>query len=121
MPFERNRQMGENQPRVYLCGKANESKGEDLLVCGYTTDDNGEVKGVILGYYDDKVKLLCRGKVYIGISKTDRKIIKNFAKSNTVKKPWFDKYKDAVWIKPELVGTAHFMHETESGGMRQPV
>ena len=96
-------------------------KDEDLLVCGYTTDDNGEVKDVILGYYDDKGKLLCRGKVYFGISKTDRKIIKNFAKSNTVKKPWFDKYKDAIWIKPELVGTAHFMHETENGGMRQPV
>ena len=96
-------------------------KDEDLLVCGYTTDDNGEVKDVILGYYDEKDNLMCRGKVYLGISKTDRKIIKNFAKNNTVKKPWFDKYKDAVWIKPELVGTAHFMHETESGGMHQPV
>ncbi len=26
-----------------------------------------------------------------------------------------------VWLKPELVGTAHFMHEMQSGGMRQPV
>ena len=96
-------------------------KDEDLLVCGFTTDDVGDVKDVILGYYDDKDNLVCRGKVYLGISKTDRKIIKNFTKNNTVKKPWFDKYKNAVWLKPELVGTAHFMHETENGGMRQPV
>ncbi len=93
---------------------------EDLLVCGYQPDENGEVKDLILGYYTDG-KLKCRGKVYLGISKEERKIISDFAKSHTVKKPWFDKYKNAVWIKPELVGTAHFMHETENGGMRQPV
>lgn len=94
---------------------------EDLLVCGYQPDENGNVKDLILGYYDDNDKLQCRGKVYLGVSETDRKIIGEFAKKNTVKRPWFDKYKNAVWIKPELVGTAHFMHETESGGMRQPV
>lgn len=37
------------------------------------------------------------------------------------RRPWFDKYKNVVWLKPELMGTAHFMHETESGGMRQSV
>ncbi len=93
---------------------------EDLLVCGYQPDENGEVKDLILGYYTDG-KLKCRGKVYLGISKEERKIIADFAKRNTVKTSWFDKYKNAVWIKPELVGTAHFMHETENGGMRQPV
>ena len=55
------------------------------------------------------------------MSETDRKIIGEFAKKNTVAKPWFDKYKNAVWLKPELIGTVHFMRETESGGMRQPV
>jgi len=38
-----------------------------------------------------------------------------------IRKPWFDKYKNVVWLKPQLVGTAHFMQETENGGMRQPV
>ncbi len=94
---------------------------EDLYVCGYQPDENGKVKDLILGYYDDNGNLQCRGKVYIGVSETDRKIIGEFAKKNTVKRSWFDKYKNAVWLKPELIGTAHFMHETESGGMRQPV
>lgn len=94
---------------------------EDLYVCGYQPDDNGQVKDLILGYYDDNGKLLCRGKVYLGVSESDRKIVGEFAKKNTVKRPWFDKYRNAVWLKPELIGTAHFMHETESGGMRQPV
>lgn len=94
---------------------------EDLFVCGYQPDENGNVKDLILGYYDDNDKLQCRGKVYLGVSESDRKIIGEFAKKNTVKRPWFEKYKNAVWLKPELIGTAHFMHETESGGMRQPV
>ena len=69
----------------------------------------------------DNGKLQCRGKVYLGVSKEERAVILKFAKKNTVKRPWFENYKNVVWLKPELVGTAHFMHETESGGMRQPV
>lgn len=94
---------------------------EDLFVLGYQPDEDGKVKDLILGYYDEKGVLKCRGKVYLGVSKAEQKIIAEFAKKNTVKKPWFDKYKNGVWLKPQLVGTAHFMHETESGGMRQPV
>lgn len=94
---------------------------EDLLVLGFQPDENGKVKDLILGYYDDTGELKCRGKVYLGVSKAEQKIIAEFAKKNTVKRPWFDKYKNVVWLKPQLVGTAHFMHETESGGMRQPV
>ncbi len=94
---------------------------EDLLVLGYQPDGDGKVKDLILGYYDEKGELKCRGKVYLGVSKTEQKFIAEFAKKNTVKRPWFDKYKNVVWLKPQLVGTAHFMHETESGGMRQPV
>ena len=94
---------------------------EDLLILGYQLDEYGEVKDLILGYYDDEGKLQCRGKVYLGISKEERGIIAQFSKGNTVKNPWFPKYKNAVWLKPQLIGTAHFMHETESGGMRQPV
>lgn len=94
---------------------------EDLLVLGYQPDENGKVKDLILGYYDEKGELKCRGKVYLGVSRAEQKIIAEFAKKNTVKRPWFDKYKNAVWLNPKLVGTAHFMHETENGGMRQPV
>ena len=94
---------------------------EDLLIFGYQPDEDGIPKDLILGYYDEKGKLQCRGKVYLGISKEERAIILNFAKKNTVKSPWFEKYKNVVWLKPELVGTVHFMHETENGGMRQSV
>lgn len=94
---------------------------EDLLILGYQPDEDGKVKDLILGFYDDKGELKCRGKVYLGVSKAEQKIIAEFAKKNTVKIPWFDKYKNVVWLKPQLVGTAHFMHETENGGMRQPV
>lgn len=94
---------------------------EDLLVLGYQPDDDGKVKDLILGYYDESGELKCRGKVYLGVSKAEQKIISDYAKKNMVNRPWFDKYKNVVWLKPQLVGTAHFMHETESGGMRQSV
>lgn len=96
-------------------------KDEDLFVVGYQPDEDGDVKDLILGYFDDNNELKCRGKVYLGVSKNDKKIIKSFASKNSVKTPWFDKYKNAIWLKIKLVGTAHFMHETQSGNMRQPV
>lgn len=94
---------------------------EDLLILGYQPDENGKVKDLILGYYDESGELKCRGKVYLGVSKAEQKIIADFAKKNTVKRPWFDRYKKVVWLKPQLVGTVQYMHETENGGMRQPV
>ena len=107
--------------RTHAWVKVKVMQDEDLLVLGYQPDDDGKVKDLILGYYNDKGEIKCRGKVYLGISKEERRIIAQFAKKNTVKRPWFDKYKNVVWLKPQLVGTAHFMQETENGGMRQPV
>lgn len=94
---------------------------EDLLILGYQPAEDGEPKDLILGFYDENGNLQCRGKVYLGVSKEERLYILNFAKKNKVKKPWLEKYKNLVWLKPELVGTVQYMHETESGGMRQPV
>lgn len=94
---------------------------EDLLILGYQPYEDGTPKDLILGYYDDNNELQCRGKVFLGVSKEERAIILKFAKKNTVKRPWFDKYKNVVWLRPQLVGTVQYMHETESGGMRQPV
>ena len=79
------------------------------------------MKDLVLGYFDGNGKLKNRGKVYLGVSKEDKKVVQEFAVGNRVQRPWFPQYKNIVWIKPELVGTAHFMHETESGTMRQPV
>ena len=94
---------------------------EGLLILGFQPDEDGVPKDLILGYYDENGKLQCRGKVFLGVSKEERAFILKFAIKNTVKTPWFDKYKNAIWLKPELVGTAHYMHETENGGMRQSV
>lgn len=94
---------------------------EDLIVCGFQPDEQGEVKDIVLGYYDEMGTLKCRGKIYLGVSKYDQKIIKKFALNNTISTAWFPKYKNVVWLKLELVGTAQYMHETKSGGMRQPV
>ncbi len=91
------------------------------LIIGYQPEEEGNVKDLILGCYDEQYMLQCRGKVYLGISKEEKKAILDFSQKNKITKPLFEKYKDAIWIKPELVGTAHFMHETENGGMRQPV
>ena len=94
---------------------------EDLLICGYQPDEEGDVKDLVLGYFDGNGKLKNRGKVYLGVSKEDKKMVREFAAANRVQTPWFPQYKNIIWIKPELVGTAHFMHETENGTMRQLV
>lgn len=94
---------------------------EDLLIMGYQPDENGFPKDLILGFYDETGVLRCRGKVYLGVSREERRKISEFAEKNTLKRAWFNGYPKAVWLKPLLVGTAHFMQETPSGGMRQPV
>lgn len=94
---------------------------EDLLICGYQPDEKGKVKDLILGDYDESGVLQCRGKVFLGVSEEERKIVAEFAERNGVKKPWFDKYEGAVWLKPRLCGVVQYMHLTEGGGMRQPV
>ena len=92
---------------------------EDLLVLGYKPDENGNVKDLILGH-EENGKLKCKGSVYLGISKEERDYIKNFATKNK-SKVIDGKYKDVIWIEPELIGTVQYMQETESGNMRQPV
>lgn len=62
---------------------------EDLLILGYQPDETGEVKDLILGYYDEEGKLQCRGKVCLGISKEERQLVAQYAATNAVKRPWF--------------------------------
>ncbi len=93
---------------------------EDLIVCGYKLNDDGKIKDLLLGIYDED-NLISRGSVSLGISKEDQKTILNFAKNNTITKPWFPDKNNVNWLKLKLVGTAHYMHQTESGNMRQPV
>lgn len=94
---------------------------EDLLVCGYQTDEKGEIKDLILCSYEESGTMRYRGKATIGVSAEEKRIVETYAQKNAVKEAWFPKYKNAVWIKPELIGTVKYMQETERGGMRQPV
>lgn len=94
---------------------------EDLFICGYRPDEAGGVKDLVLGYFDENGNLRNRGKVYLGVSREDKAAVLAFARGRAAAKPWFPQYKNVVWIEPELVGTVHFMHETEGGAMRQPV
>lgn len=95
---------------------------EDVLICGYQPDEEGNVKDLVLGYYEDN-KLQLRGKVYLGVSKQEREIIKKYAEKNYLNEALFNEYsdKDIVWVKPKLVGNVQYMHTTETGSMRQPV
>lgn len=92
---------------------------EDLIVCGYDIKDN-DINGLVLGIYDNN-NLICRGKVSLGISKDDKRIILDFSKNNQIDTPYFDNYKNVVWLKLELVGIVEYMHETENHHMRQPI
>jgi ATP-dependent DNA ligase len=96
---------------------------EDLYIIGYQPKDDGTgVKDVILAdIVGDTVTE--RNKVYMGVSKSDERMILDFARKNKTERPENTKYPDPgiVWIKPELVGVVEYMMLTESGGMRQPV
>lgn len=107
--------------RTYDWVKIKVMQDEDLIVFGYEPDEDGVPKDLILGQYDENGTLQHRGKVYLGVSKAERIKIMNFANENVIKKPWFEIYKNVVWIRPELVGTVQYMQQTKTGGMRQPV
>lgn len=94
---------------------------DDLLVCGYKTDERGGVKDLLLGRYDENGRLRYRGKAALGVSAEEKAVVENFARKNAVQTAWFPEYKNAVWFKPVLTGTVRYMRETERGGMRQPV
>jgi len=93
---------------------------EDLIVCGYKLNDDGNIKDLVMGVYDEGV-LVPRGSVSLGISKEDKETVLKYAKNNRLDKPLFHGSSDTVWLKPGLVGTAKYMQKTETGHMRQPV
>lgn len=92
---------------------------EDVIICGYDLK-NGDINGLILGIYEDD-RLICRGKVSLGISKDDKKIILEYSNENKIEDPYFRGYKDVIWIKLGLIGRVEYMHETDNKHMRQPV
>lgn len=92
---------------------------EDLIICGYQTDENGYPKDIILGEKGDSGKLIFRGKMFLGVSKEERALLHDYANKGATS-PHFELKGDIVWLRPELIGTVKYMHVTE-GGFRQPV
>lgn len=95
---------------------------EDIIICGYVLDEEGKVKDIIMGKYNEDDKLEYYGNIYMGISTHDVKLLNDFAKKNK-SKPIFKDIDDenVVWIKPKLVGVIKYMMKTKKGGLRQPV
>ncbi|NCA91783.1 hypothetical protein EOM82_00825 [bacterium] len=94
---------------------------EDLYICGYQPDENGKVKDVILCELNEKREPVFRGKMFLGISDSERVLIKKFAEKNLALYPYFPDMKYAVFMRIELMGNVQYMQRTENGGMRQPV
>lgn len=105
--------------RVWL--KIKVMQEDDLVICGYVKEKE-KIKDLILGVYDENLKLHFRGTISLGVSTKDKKIIMDTA-SKHPSKPLFDISKDneIVWMKPLLVGVVKYMMKTKSGWMRQPV
>lgn len=89
---------------------------EELIICGYTLNDDNNIKDIILGYFENNI-LKHRGNISIGISNDDKKIILNIKKVNN---PYFKIKKDnIIWIKLELVCKVEYMMLTKTNNMRQ--
>lgn len=92
---------------------------EDLIICGYQTDDNGYPKDIVLGEKGVDGKLEFRGKVFLGVSKEERALLHEYAIKGTTT-AHFELKGDIVWLEPKLIGTVRYMHVID-GGFRQPV
>ena len=94
---------------------------EDVRLCGYEPDGAGGIRALVLGAEGEDGLLRPCGKVSLGISKSDRKSIVQFAEDHPAVCPWPGKERGVIWMEPELVGTVHYMQKTRSGTLRQPV
>lgn len=94
---------------------------DDFVVCGYIFKENHMIS-LVLGQYHNE-KLVYKGHVTLGAGGAAFAKIK--AQPHAIRPP-FDVpeghgNEDAVWIEPQLVCVVEYMHNTRSGGMRQPV
>lgn len=92
-------------------------KDDDFVVCGYI--DKGEgVVSIILAQYRGE-KLIYKGHVTLGVSRSDFRVISQAIKIE----PLFETKENegAIWIRPELVCTVQYMEKTAGGTLRQPV
>lgn len=95
---------------------------ENLVICGYITEPNSDdIRYLILGEYNDENQLVYKTKIYIGSKQTDKLKIKTFAKNNTIKKPHFGGFENAIWLKPTLMCKIKYLEKTSENNLRQPI
>ena len=94
----------------------------DLVICGYVPGDEGDIRSLALGAYNEGV-LVNQGSVAFGLSGQIQEFILRFARENIVPCPIDSLIQDdkTRWIRPELVCTVEFMMRTEYEMLRQPV
>lgn len=94
---------------------------EKFIICGYITEPNSnDIRYLILGQYKDK-KLEFAAKIYIGSKETDKKKILEFAKNNTLLRPHFSGFIDAVWLRPILACKIEYLEKTVDNNLRHPI
>ena len=98
---------------------------QELVICGYT-DPQGSRKhfgALIVGYYENG-KLKHAGKVGTGYDEeTLKKVHEKMKPLEKEEAPFDDEdpgYRDAHWLKPELVGEFRFTEWTEDHRLRHP-
>lgn len=90
---------------------------EDLVICGYVPKENGNIKELIMGDYENG-KLRIRLRIN---TMKNQKTIKKFASVFPGPPLASGHGEEVVWMNPYLVGTVRYMMKTETGGLRQPV
>lgn len=86
---------------------------QEFIIGGYTVQDNkAAVAALLMGAYNDKGKFQYVGKVGTGFNNhTNKTLLSKFKKLKS-QVSYFDekspKFKNIIWLKPELVGNVEF-------------
>lgn len=97
---------------------------QELVICGYTAPGGSRKHfgALIVGYYDQG-ELKHAGKVGTGYDDKTLKMLHEKMKPLERNDPPFDEnpgYKNATWLKPELVGEFRFTQWTGDNKLRHP-
>ncbi len=96
---------------------------QEFVIGGYTTSSkNEQLSALLLGYFEDE-KFKYVGKVGTGFNELDKKeLVSKFKKLSAKTCPFEDniKFKNAQWLKPQLVCEIQFAQLTKDNLLRQP-
>jgi DNA ligase D-like protein (predicted ligase) len=98
---------------------------QELVIGGWTEPTRSRVGlgALLVGYYDDGVRLRYAGKVGTGFTnRLLRQLHEELLAREVSKSPFFDpvREKTAHWVRPDLVGEVAFTEWTGDGRLRHP-